>query len=106
MKRRSHEDSDEEVEKLEEEVVTLRVKIVKFSKNVEEREISTSSEKKVEENHSRLPERKNEEKRKSYVEVLKVRNHGQQESKKTNKDTSSKRPSMFKPQRGFNHDHV
>ena len=32
-------------------------------------------------------------------------NHGQPKSKKTNKDTSSRRPSMFKPQRSFNHDH-
>jgi chromosome segregation ATPase len=97
---------EEEVEKLEEEVVTLRVKIVKLNKNVEERETSTSSVKKVEEKHSRLPERKNEEKGKSYAEVLKGRNHGQQESKKNeyNRDTYSIIPSTFKQQRSFNHD--
>jgi hypothetical protein len=58
-----------------------------------------------EEIHSRLLENKNEEKRKSYAEVLKGRNHGQLESKKTNKGTYSRIPSMFKPQRSFNHDH-
>jgi hypothetical protein len=52
-----------------------------------------------------LLEKKNEENRKSYAEVLKGRNHGQLESNKTNKYTSSRRPSMFKPQRSFNHDH-
>jgi hypothetical protein len=67
---------EEEVEKLEEEVVTLRVKIAKLSKNVEERETSTSSVKKVEEKYSRFPERKNEEKGKSYAELPKGRNHG------------------------------
>jgi hypothetical protein len=40
---------EEEVEKLEEEVVTLRVKIIKLNKNIEERETSTSSVNKVEE---------------------------------------------------------
>jgi hypothetical protein len=58
-----------------------------------------------EEKHSTLPEKKNEENRKSYVEVLKGRNHGQAESKKTIEDTSSRIPSMFKLQRSFNHDH-
>jgi hypothetical protein len=38
---------EEEVEKLEGEVVTLRVKIVKQSKNIEEKETSTSSVKEV-----------------------------------------------------------
>jgi hypothetical protein len=52
-----------------------------------------------------LLEKKNEETRKSYVEVLKGRNHGQPESKKTIEDSYSKIPSMFKPQRSFNHDH-
>jgi hypothetical protein len=52
-----------------------------------------------------LLEKKNEENRKSYVEVLKGRNHGEPESKKTIEDTSSRIPSMFKPQRSFNHDH-
>jgi hypothetical protein len=95
---------EEEVEKLEEEVVTLRVKVIKLNKNIEETETSTSTIENKEK-HSRLLEKKNEEKRKSYAEVLKGRNHGQPESKKTDKDTSSRRPSMFKPQRSFNHDH-
>jgi hypothetical protein len=54
----------------------LRVKVIKLSKNIEEREKSTSSLNKFEDKHSRLPERNNEEN--SYVEVLKGRNHGQQ----------------------------
>jgi hypothetical protein len=58
-----------------------------------------------EEKHSTLLEKKNEENRKSYAEVLKGRNHGQPESKKTIEDTSSRIPSMFKPQKIFNHDH-
>jgi hypothetical protein len=95
---------EEEVENLEEEVVTLRSKIVNLNKNVEEIETSTSVIEN-EEKHSKLLEKKNEENRKSYVEVLKGRNHGQPESKKTIEDTSSRRPFMFKPQRSFNHDH-
>jgi chromosome segregation ATPase len=95
---------EEEVEKLEEEVVTLRSKIVKLNKNVEETETSTSVIEN-EEKQSRLLEKKNEENRKSYEEVLKGRNHGQPESKKNIEDTYSRRPSMFKPQRSFNHDH-
>jgi hypothetical protein len=95
---------EEEVENLEEEVVTLRVKIVNLNKNIEETETSTSVVEN-EEKHSTLLEKKNKENRKSYKEVLKGRNHGQPESKKTNKNTSSRRPSMFKPQRIFNHDH-
>jgi chromosome segregation ATPase len=67
---------EEEVEKLEEEVVTLRSKTIKLKKNVEETETSTSVTKN-EEKHSRLLEKKNEENRKSYAEVLKGRNHGQ-----------------------------
>jgi hypothetical protein len=96
---------EEEVEKLEEEVVTLRSKIVKISNNVEETETSTSSVENIEEKHSRLPEKKNEEKSKSYAEVLKGRNHGQPESKKNDRDTSSRRPSTLNTQRSFNHDH-
>jgi hypothetical protein len=57
----------------------LRVKIIKLSKNIEDRETPKSSTKKVEEKHFRLPERKNEEKSKSYAEVIKGRNHGQKE---------------------------
>jgi hypothetical protein len=63
---------EEECGKLEEEVVTLRVKVVKLSKNIEERESSTSSVKKTEEKCYRLLERKNEEKTKSYAEVIKA----------------------------------
>jgi chromosome segregation ATPase len=87
---------EEEVEKLEEEVVTLRSKIVNLNKNVEETKTSTSVIEN-EEKHSRLLVKKNEENRKSYAEVLKGRNHDQPESKKTIEDTSSRRPSMFKP---------
>jgi hypothetical protein len=95
---------EEEVEKLEEEFDTLRSKIVKLNKNVEETETSTSVIEN-EEKHSSLLEMKNEENRKSYAEVLKGRNHGQPESKKTIEDTYSRIPSMFKPQIIFNHDH-
>jgi hypothetical protein len=95
---------EEEVEKLKEEVVTLRSKIVKLNTNIEETETSTSVIEN-EEKHSRLLEKKNEENIKSYAEVLKGRNHGQPESKKTIKDSSSRGPSMFKTQRSFNHDH-
>jgi hypothetical protein len=61
---------EEEVENLEEEVVTLRVKIVKLNKNVEETETSTSVVEN-EEKQSTLLEKKNEEYIKSYAEVLK-----------------------------------
>jgi hypothetical protein len=82
----------------------LRSKIVKLNKNLEDIEISTSV-RENEEKHSRLLENKNKENRKSYAKVLKGRNHGQPESKKTIKDTSSRRSSMSKPKRSFNHDH-
>jgi hypothetical protein len=95
---------EEELEKLEEEFFTLRSKIVKLNKRVEEIETSTSVIEN-EEKHSRLLENKNEENRKSYVEVIKGRNDGQPESKKTIEDTYSRIPSMFKQQRSFNHDH-
>jgi chromosome segregation ATPase len=95
---------EEEVEKLEEEVITLRSKIIKLNKNVEETKTSTSVIEN-EEKHSRFLENKNKENRKSYAEVLKGRNHGQPKSKKTIEDTSSIRPSMFKRQISFNHDH-
>jgi chromosome segregation ATPase len=95
---------EEEVENLEEEVVTLRSKIVKLNKNVEGIETSTSVIEN-EEKHSRFLEKKNEENRKSYAEVLKGKNHGQSKSKKNIEDTSSRRLSMFKPKISFNHDH-
>jgi hypothetical protein len=62
---------EEECENVEEEVVTLRVKVFKLSKNTEERESSTSSVKKAEEKCYMFLERKNEEKTKSYVEIIK-----------------------------------
>jgi hypothetical protein len=95
---------EEEVEKLGEEVVTLRSKNFKLKKNIEETKTTTSVTENEEKNY-RLLEKKNEETRKSYAEVLKGRNHGQPKSKKTIEDTSSRRPSVFKPQRRFNHDH-
>jgi seryl-tRNA synthetase len=95
---------EEEVENLEEEVVTLRVKIDKLNKKVKETKTSTSVVEN-EEKHSTLLEKKNEENRKSYAKVIKGRNHSQQESKKTIEDTTSRIPSMFKPQRSFNHDY-
>jgi hypothetical protein len=82
----------------------LRSKIFKTNKNVEETKTSTSVMEN-EEKHSRLLEKKNEENRKIYAKVLKGRNHGRPESKKTIEDTSSRRPFMFKPQKSFNHDH-
>jgi hypothetical protein len=95
---------EEEVENIEEEVVTLRVKIIKLNKNVEDIETSTSVVEN-EEKHSMLLEKNNEDNRKSYAEVLKGMHHGQPKYNKTNKDTYSRRPSIFKPQRSFNHDH-
>jgi hypothetical protein len=89
---------EEEVEKLEKEVVTLRVKVVKLNKNVEETETFTSVIDN-EEKHSRFLEKKNEENKKSYAEVLKGRNNGQPKSKKTIEDMSSRKPFMFKPQK-------
>jgi uncharacterized protein YlxW (UPF0749 family) len=50
---------EEEVEKLEEEFFTLRSKIIKLNKKVEETETSTSVIEN-EEKHSRLLEKKNE----------------------------------------------
>jgi hypothetical protein len=81
----------------------LRFKFFNLNKNIEEIETSTSTVEN-EEKHSRVPEKKNEENSKSYAEVLKGRNNGQQESKKNNRDTYSTRPTTFKNQRIFNHD--
>ena len=50
---------EEDIEKLEEEVVTLRVKVIKLNKNIEETKASTSS--------TEVPKRKNEEKPKIYA---------------------------------------
>jgi hypothetical protein len=49
----------EEVENIEEQVVTLRVKIIKLNKNIEETETSTSVVEN-EEKHSTLLRKKNE----------------------------------------------
>jgi chromosome segregation ATPase len=62
---------EEDVEKLEEKIVILRSKILKLNKNVEETKTSTLVIEN-EEKHSRFLEKKNEENRKSYVEVLLV----------------------------------
>jgi septal ring factor EnvC (AmiA/AmiB activator) len=61
---------EEEVKNLEEEFLTLRSKIVKINTNVEDIETFTSVIEN-EEKHSRLLEKKNEENRKSYAEVIK-----------------------------------
>jgi hypothetical protein len=83
---------EEEVENLE-EVVTLRFKIFKLNKNVEDMKTSTSVVEN-EEKHSTLLQKKNEENIKSYAEVLKGRNHGQPKFKKTNKDISLLSPKI------------
>jgi hypothetical protein len=61
----------------------LRSKIIKLNKNIEETETSTLVIEN-EEKHSRLLEKKNEENRKIYAEVIKGKNHGQPKSKKNN----------------------
>jgi hypothetical protein len=97
---------EEEVDKLEEEVVTLRIKVIKINRNIEERETSIYSVENVEETPSRSLEKKNEEETKSCVEVLKERTHGQQESKKKeyNRDSYSTITTAFRKQRSLNHD--
>jgi hypothetical protein len=61
---------EEDYEKIEEEVITLRVKVIKLRKNIEERRSSTPLVNKFEEKCYTLLERKNEEKSKSYVEII------------------------------------
>jgi len=94
---------EEDYEKLEEEVVMLRVKFLKLGKKIEE--ASTSSIRKVEEKCHRLLENKYGENPKSYAEVLKGRNHGQKESKKNeyNMYTYSTRPTTSRKKRSINH---
>jgi hypothetical protein len=75
---------EEYCEKLEEEVVTLRVKVVKLSKNIEERGSSTPLVRKVEDKCYRLLERKNEEKVKSYAEI--IRGHMKKKEHEPSKD--------------------
>jgi hypothetical protein len=53
---------------------------VNTNKSIEKKENSTQPVKKVEEKCSRFPERKNEEKDKNYADILKGRDHSQQES--------------------------
>ena len=76
---------EEEFENLEETFITLRSKIMKLNKNFEETKTSTSIIQNEEKNSMLLKE-KNEENRKSYIEVLKGRNYGQPKSKKTIED--------------------
>jgi hypothetical protein len=60
---------------------------------------------KVEEKCSRLSERKNEEKDNNYADILKGRNHGQQESKSNEykRYVSQIIPSIPKHQISFDH---
>jgi hypothetical protein len=95
---------EEECEKIEEEVVSLRIEVDRLNKKLKNSPVlditsfecigetsykeDANHNKSVEENRSptqlveekcsRLPERKNKEKAKSYAEVLKGMNHGQQ----------------------------
>jgi hypothetical protein len=75
------------------------------NKNVEERGRSTEPVMKVEEKCSRLPKNKNEMKDKNYEDILKGRNHGQQDSKRNEciRDIFQRRPSTYRYQRTFNH---
>jgi len=59
LKKRKEQKKEEEVENLEEEVVTLRSKSINLNKNVEETKTSTLVIEN-EENHSRLLEKKND----------------------------------------------
>jgi hypothetical protein len=102
---------EEEVEKLEEEVVMLRVKVFKLNRNFEEKETSTSL---VEEKSSRLLEINNEENLNAYVEVIKGSMKKEEckplkkntpEVQKTQEEDYRRRSSMIKPQRSFNNDH-
>jgi hypothetical protein len=97
---------EEEVENIEEEVVTLRVKVIQLSKNVKETKASTSS--------IEVPERNNEEKPKTYAKAIKGLMKKEEckplkknilEVQKTQEEDYRRRPSTFKPQRSLNHDH-
>jgi hypothetical protein len=138
---------EEYCEKLEEEVVTLRVEADKLNKklksykviediiscqrspfnkpglgytgeasckenantntykNVEESGTSTQPTMKVEEKCSRLSEKKKEEKAKNCADIIKGRNHGQQQSKGNEciRDVSQRRLFIPRYQRSFNH---
>jgi hypothetical protein len=65
-------ENEEYRHKLEEEVVTLRVKVVNLCKNVEEKGISNQPVNNVEEKCYSLLEMKNEEKDKSYGKFIKI----------------------------------
>jgi hypothetical protein len=73
--------------RIREEFIMLRVKVIKLSKNV--KEASTSLTRKLEEKCNRLIDNKNEEKPRSYEEVIK----GYMKKEECN------------PQRNLNHDH-
>jgi hypothetical protein len=108
---------EEYCENIEEEVVTLIIKVVKLSKNVEGKGNNKSPIKKVEEKCYRLLGRKNEKKAKSYAEVIKdsIKKEECDPSKKNNpeikktkeedyrRDGYQRIPSIFKNQRSFNH---
>jgi hypothetical protein len=74
-------------------------------KSIEERGSSTPPVNKVEEKCSRLPEKKNEEKANNYANILKGRDHDQQESKRNEcrRGVSPRRLSTSRHQRSFNH---
>jgi hypothetical protein len=75
------------------------------NKNIEDIGSSTQPIMKVEEKSSWLSQNTNEEKVKNYVDILKGRNHGQQESKRNEcrRDIFQRRPSTSRYQRSFNH---
>jgi hypothetical protein len=82
-----------------------KMKIPIPTRNSRERGNSTQPVMKVEEKSSRLLEKKNEEKDKNYADILKGRNHGQQESKRNEckRNVFQRRPSTSRYQRSFNH---
>jgi hypothetical protein len=84
---------EEYCEKLEEEVVTSRIKVVNLSKNIKERRSSTPSIDKFEEKCYRLLERRNEEKAKSYEKI--IRSHIKKEESEPSKENI---PEMEKTQ--------
>jgi hypothetical protein len=104
---------EKECEKLEKEIMTLRVEVNKLNKNLKSSQVLENilnsqrpySDKyglgyknvHFEEGSSSMTK---ETKQKSYAEVLKGRNHSQQESERN----EYKRPSTFRQQRSFNHD--
>jgi hypothetical protein len=108
---------EEYSKKLEEEVVTLRVKVFNLRNNIEDRESSTSSVKKDEEKCYKLLKRKNEENTKIYVEVVKgsikkeeckpskvnILEMKKHQEEYYRRDEYQRRPSTFSYQGSFNH---